>query len=67
MQDWLVALVKRLIRHLPIKLLFVMGLANFVRPRTRNWSGARAAIREYVSEREASNRKALGLDAHSRH
>ena len=67
MQDWLVALVKRLVRHLPIRLLFVMGLANFVRPRTRNWSGAQAAIKEYVSEREAANRKALGLDARSHH
>ena len=65
MQDWLLELVKRLLRHLPVKLLFTMGLANFVRPRTRNWSKARAAIEEYVSEREASNRKALGLGSSS--
>ena len=64
-QDWLVELVRRLVRHLPIKLLFTMGLANFIRPRTRNWSKSRAAIMEYVSEREESNRKALGLDPSS--
>ncbi|MDG2205010.1 MAG: 4Fe-4S dicluster domain-containing protein [Alphaproteobacteria bacterium] len=66
-QDWLVELVKRLIRHLPVKLLMTMGLANFVRPRTRDWSRAQAAIEEYVAERDAANRKALGLDASSGH
>ncbi len=67
LQDWLVELVKRLIRHLPVKLLMTMGLANFVRPRTRDWSRAQAAIEEYVAERDAANRKALGLDASGSH
>ena len=62
MQDWLVELVKRMIRHLPFKLLTTMGLANFVRPRTRGWGPARAAIEEYVHEQEAKQRQALGLD-----
>ena len=66
-QDWLIELVKRLIRHLPVKLLMTMGLANFVRPRTRDWSRAQAAIEEYVAERDAANRQALGLDASSDH
>lgn len=61
-QEWLIELVKRLIRHLPIKLLMIMGLANFIRPRTRRWAGARAAIAEYVSEQEAKRHKALHLD-----
>ena len=67
MQDWLIELVKRLIRHLPVKLLMTMGLANFVRPRTRDWSRAQAAIEEYVAERDAANRKALGLDPSDGH
>ena len=67
LQDWLVELVKRLIRHLPVKLLMTMGLANFVRPRTRDWSRAQAAIEEYVAERDLANRKALGLDASGDH
>ncbi|MBT7509723.1 MAG: heterodisulfide reductase subunit C [Rhodospirillaceae bacterium] len=62
MQDWLVEMVKRLVRHLPVKLLFMMGMANLARPKTRGWGGAEAAVNEYVAEREASNRKALGLD-----
>ena len=62
MQDWLVELVKRMIRHLPFKLLTTMGLANFFRPRTRGWGPARAAIEEYVHEQEAKQRQALGLD-----
>jgi heterodisulfide reductase subunit C len=61
-QDWLVEMVKRMIRHLPVKLLITMGLANFARPRTRGWGRARAAIEEYVEEQEAKQRQALGLD-----
>ncbi len=62
MQDWLVELVKRLIRGLPVKLLMTMGLANIFRPRTRGWGPAREAIEEYVAERKMADRKALGLD-----
>ncbi len=62
MQDWLVEMGKRLLRKLPVKMLFAMGLANVIRPRTSNWSGARDAIKEYVAEKEAEHRHALGLD-----
>ena len=63
MQDWLVEMVKRLLRHLPVKLIVTMGLANVLKPRTRGWGRARAAIEEYVHEREQVQRRALGLDA----
>ena len=62
MQDWLVEMVKRIVRHLPIKVLMAMGLANVLRPRTRGWAPAQAAIQEYVHEQEAKHRKALRLD-----
>ncbi|MCK5623710.1 MAG: 4Fe-4S dicluster domain-containing protein [Alphaproteobacteria bacterium] len=62
MQDWVVTMAKRMIRHLPIKLLMHMGLANFIRPKTSDWGRARAAIEEYVDEKEAEHRKALKLD-----
>ena len=61
-QDWLVEMMRRLLRHLPIKMLTRMGLGTLVRPRTRNWGAARAAIDEYVTERKAADRQALGLD-----
>ena len=38
-----------------------LGLATFFRPKTSGWGRARAAIGEYVEEREAANRKVLGL------
>ncbi|MGE0483723.1 MAG: 4Fe-4S dicluster domain-containing protein [Gammaproteobacteria bacterium] len=63
MQEWLVEMVKRLLRHLPVKLLVTMGLANVLKPRTRGWGKARAAIEEFVHEREQAQRQALGLDA----
>ncbi len=62
MQDWLVEMVKRLMRHLPVTLLARMGLASLVRPRTRAWAPVRAAIEDYVAEEEARQRAALGLD-----
>lgn len=61
-QDWLVGLVRGLIRRFPVGLLLKLGWASLIRPRTHRWSGARRAIAEYVVEREAANRRALGLD-----
>jgi heterodisulfide reductase subunit C len=61
-QPWLIEMVKRLLRNLPIGMLTRMGLANFIRPKTSGWSGAREAIREYVAEQESNHRTALGLD-----
>ena len=61
MQDWLVEMVKRVARRLPVLQGIKMGLAAVFRPRTRNWSKAGAAIDEYVREQEALQRKALRL------
>jgi heterodisulfide reductase subunit C len=61
-QPWMEDMVKGLLRHLPLGLLTRMGLATLVAPRTKDWGAARAAIEEYVNEREEHNRKALGLD-----
>ena len=62
LQPWLVEMVKRMLRNLPVGLLTRMGLASVITPRTRGWSDARDAIREYVSEQESHHRAALGLD-----
>ena len=59
---WFVEMVKSLLRNLPIGMLTKMGLANFIKPKTSGWAGARDAIREYVNEQEAHHRDALGLD-----
>ena len=61
-QDWLVDMVKGMLRGLPISLLTKMGLATLVAPKTRGWAGARDAIEEYVEEQEQARRKALRLD-----
>jgi heterodisulfide reductase subunit C len=61
-QDWLIALVAGLVSRLPVGLLMKLGLATLFHPRTRRWGPARAAIDEYVAERKAADRRALGLD-----
>jgi heterodisulfide reductase subunit C2 len=63
MQEWLVEMVKRLMANLPVSLLMRLGLASLMQPRTKGWSGARDAIKEYVDEQNQHHRKALGLDA----
>jgi len=50
-----------MLRHLPVGMLTRMGLATLVAPRTRGWSRARDAIREYADEQHAKQRQALGL------
>lgn len=61
LQDWLLEMGRQLVRRLPVTLLVRMGLAAVIRPRTRRWDGARVAIDEYVAERQATDRRALGL------
>jgi heterodisulfide reductase subunit C len=62
-QEWLIEMVRRMLRHLPVSMLAKMGLATFVAPRTDRWGAARAAIGEYVHEQESKRRQALGLDS----
>lgn len=62
LQDWLLEMVKGMLRHLPVSLMARMGLSRLVHPRTRDWGPARDAIREYVDEQTARQRETLGLD-----
>ena len=63
LQDWLVALLKRVARRMPVLMGLKMGLAALLRPRTRGWDRNRAALEEYVEEQDAKHRKALGIGA----
>ena len=60
-QPWMVEMVKRLLRHLPVGLLTRMGLATLVAPRTSGWSKAANAIQEYIDEQHDERKKALSL------
>jgi heterodisulfide reductase subunit C2 len=62
LQDWLIEAVRRLLRHLPARLIVRLGWANLLKPRTRGWAGARDAITEYVAAQQAGQRRALGLE-----
>ena len=62
LQDWLIAMARAMAMKLPVKMMMGMGLASLFKPRTRGWDGARRAILDYVQEKEAEHRKALGLD-----
>ena len=62
MQPWLVEMAKRLARHLPIRMGFLMGIAALFRPRTSGWGKAKAALEDYIAGQEGAHRRALGLD-----
>lgn len=62
LQDWLVQMVKQMIRYLPIKFLMHMGMATLFAPKTKRWGNTRAALEEHIAEEKAAERKALGLD-----
>lgn len=66
-QNWLVSMVVGLVRRMPLGMLIKLGLATLFHPRTRGWGRARAAIDEYVREKDTENRQALGLGAKEDH
>lgn len=66
-QPWLMALVGGLIRRFPVFYLMRLGMGAVIRPRTWGWGRTGRALRDYVDEREAKNRKALGLDGKGGH
>jgi heterodisulfide reductase subunit C len=61
MQPWMIEMVKRLLKNLPVGMLTRMGLATLVAPRTSNWSGASSAIQEYVDEQHQKQEELLNL------
>jgi len=61
LQDWIVEMVKRMMRGLPVTMLSRMGLATLVAPRTSNWSAASEAIQEYIDEQHEKQTEALSL------
>jgi len=63
MQDWIVQMVKQMIKGLPVMSLIKQGWATIFHPKTKNWSAARDAIQEHIEEEQAAQREALGLDA----
>jgi heterodisulfide reductase subunit C len=62
-QDWMIEMVKRMLRGLPIGMLTRMGLSTFVAPRTSNWGAASKAMQEYIDEQEHKHEEALNLAA----
>jgi heterodisulfide reductase subunit C len=61
-QGWLIEIARRMAKRLPIAMGIRMGLASLFRPRTRGWARSRAALEEYMAERNSRNRRALDLD-----
>lgn len=61
-QDWLVEMVKRVARRLPVLQGLRMAWAALFAPRTKGWRKASAALEEYIDEQETKQRKALNLE-----
>lgn len=61
LQDWLKQIVMNIGMRLPVKWGLKSMWAMVFHPRTREWTKARAAIEDYIIEKEAEHKKALGL------
>jgi heterodisulfide reductase subunit C len=62
LQDWLVEIVWRVAKRLPVKWGIKSALAHVFKPRTRNWGKAQRALEDYIHEKEEAHKVALRLD-----
>jgi len=60
-QDWVIAMTRQLLKHLPVGLMAHMGLSALIAPRTSGWSRAGKALQGYIDEQQAKNHQALNL------
>ena len=60
MQDWLVAIGRNIAMRLPVKWGIKMAWAQLFKPRVRKWAKARAALEDYIHEKEAERHAAVG-------
>ena len=51
-QDWLVEMVKRMIKHLPFKHLIHSGLHVLFPPKTKSWGRTGEVLKQYVKEQK---------------
>ncbi len=51
-QDWLVDLVKRVIKHLPVKFMIHSGLHFLFKPKTSSWGRTGEVLKQYVREQK---------------
>ncbi|HVL57179.1 MAG TPA: 4Fe-4S dicluster domain-containing protein [Burkholderiaceae bacterium] len=61
-QEWLLEMVKRVARRLPIRQGIKLARAAVIKPRTRRWNKASAALAEYIAEQQAKHRTALRIE-----
>lgn len=52
MQDWMVEMVKRMIKHLPFKHLFRSGKHAVFHPKTKSWGRTGEVLNAYVKEQK---------------
>ena len=62
LQDWIVQIGRNIAMRLPVKWGLRSAWSFVFAPRTRGWKKAGAAIQDYIIEKEAEQKKALGLD-----
>ena len=61
LQDWLKQIVMNIGMRLPVRWGIKSAWAFLFHPRTRDWKRASAAIQDYIIEKEAEHKAALGL------
>ncbi len=63
-QDWLIEAVKRLMRHMPVGMLAMLGWNFLFTPKTRSWGRTGEVLREYVREQKEAAHARIKEAAH---
>ena len=59
MQNWLIQMVKNMVKGFPILLLTRLGLSTLIRPKTRDWGKSKDSIKEYLEQRQAERSEVM--------
>lgn len=51
-QDWLIEAVKRLMKHMPVAFLMMLGMHFVFTPKTRSWSRTGQVLKDYIREQK---------------
>lgn len=62
-QDWLIEMVMRMVKHFPVSFLMHMGMHAVFRPRTKSWGRTGEVLRQYVEEQKQDAHRKLEKEA----
>ncbi|MHB8455793.1 MAG: 4Fe-4S dicluster domain-containing protein [Acidiferrobacterales bacterium] len=63
-QDWLIEAIRRLMRHLPVGMLMMLGWNFLFTPKTKSWGRTGGVLKDYIREQQAAAHAHMKEAAH---